>query len=238
MVDLPKKKVGLIACAGEEIPEGTISRVAARMVLDELNPEDTVTLCLPLFLAGDENERAFARFYPTIAVDGCEKLCAKRATEKYSGPVSGSIVVDKLLQERDLSPGKSRRELDEDGQRGAGVVAEEIVDQVGRLLGRKRAVEAMPEAAAGAPGTAGATCCGGPGIPVTQVKIGGVPVGLVALKPIFEQLYEQGRGDGAGLDEEILKTVKLYNYIPASAEELYKAALLEEYRKFCRARGR
>jgi hypothetical protein len=237
MVDLPKKKVGIIACAGEEIPEGTISRVAARMVLDELNPEDTVTLCLPLFLAGDENERAFARFYPTIAVDGCEKLCAKRATEKYSGSVSGSIVVDKLLQERGLSPGKSRRELDEDGQRGAGVVAEEIVNQVGRLLGRKRAVEVMPAVATSAPATAGGTCCG-PGIPVTQVRIGGAPVGLVALEPIFEQFCEQGRRDGAGLDEELLKTVKLYNYVPASGEQLYKTALLEEYRKFCRAKGK
>ncbi|MCJ7667157.1 MAG: hypothetical protein MUP04_02530, partial [Anaerolineae bacterium] len=27
------------------------------MVLEELRPEDTVTLCLPLFLAGDERER-------------------------------------------------------------------------------------------------------------------------------------------------------------------------------------
>ena len=74
MVDMPKKKVGIIACAGEESPEGTISRLAARVVLEELRPEDTVTLCLPLFLAGDERERAFARFYPTIAIDGCEKL--------------------------------------------------------------------------------------------------------------------------------------------------------------------
>ena len=237
MVDLPKKKVGIIACSGEEIPEGTISRVAARIVLDELNPEDTVTLCLPLFLAGDENERAFARFYPTIAVDGCEKLCAKRATEKYSGPVSGSIVVDELLEERGLSPGKSRRELDEDGQRSAEVIAEEILNQVGGLLGRERAVEVTPSVATSAPATAGGTCCG-PGIPTTEVRIGGAPVGLVALEPIFEQLSEQGRPDGAGLDEELLKTVKLYNYVPDAAEELYKAALLEEYQKFCRGKGK
>lgn len=235
MVELPQKKVGIIACAGEEIPEGTISRVAARTVLEELRPEDTVTLCLPLFLAGDEKERAFARFYPTIAVDGCEKICAKRATEKYSGPVSGSIVVDELLEERGLSPGKSRRELDEDGQRSAEVIAEEIVNQVGRLLGRKRVVEVMPAVATSAPATAGGTCCG-PGIPVTQVNIGGVPVGVVALEPIFEQFYQDGRQDGPGIDEEILKTVKLYNHVSASAEELYKAALSEQYRNFCRGK--
>ncbi|HUS70705.1 MAG TPA: putative zinc-binding protein [Anaerolineae bacterium] len=237
MVDLPKKKVGIIACSGEEIPEGTISRVAARMVLEELSPENTVTLCLPLFLAGDENERAFARFYPTIAVDGCEKLCAKRATERYSGPVSGSIVVDELLEERGLSPGRSRRELDEEGQRSAEVIAEEIADQVGRLLGRKRTIEAVPVVTATAPATAGGTCCG-PGVPVTQVRIGGAPVGLVALEPIFEQFCEQGRLDGAGLGEELLKTVKLYNYVPDAAEELHKAAILEEYRKFCRGKGK
>ncbi|HAL61807.1 MAG TPA: hypothetical protein DCP08_05295 [Chloroflexi bacterium] len=237
MVDLPKKKVGIIACAGEEIPEGTISRVAARMVLEEVRPEDTVTLCLPLFLAGDERERAFARFYPTIAIDGCEKLCAKRATEKYSGPVSTYIVVDRLIQKRGLSSGQSRHELDEAGQRAAEVVAQEIVNQVERILGRERAVAAMPGVAATAPAGAGTACACASGIPMTQVKIGGQSVGLVALEPIFEQFYQEGRRDGPGLDEDLMKTVKLYNYVPPSAEERYKATLLEEYEKFCRRKG-
>jgi hypothetical protein len=238
VVDLPKKKVGIIACAGEEIPEGTISRVAARMVLEELRPEDTVTLCLPLFLAGDERERAFARFFPTIAIDGCEKLCAKRATEKYSGPVSSYIVVDKLIEMRGLSPGECRHELDEVGQRAAEVVAQEVVNQVERILGKKRAFAAVPGVAVTAPAGAGTACACASGIPITQVKIGGVSVSLVALEPIFEQFYQEGQRDGPGLDEEILKTVKLYNYIPATVEELYKATLLEEYEKFCRRRGR
>jgi len=237
MVDLPKKKVGIIACAGEEIPEGTISRVAARMVLEELRPEDTVTLCLPLFLAGDERERAFARFYPTIAIDGCEKLCAKRATEKYSGPVSSNIVVDKLVQMRGLSPGQSRRELDETAQRAAEVVAQEIVNQVERILGKEKIVAAVPGVEETAPAGAGTACACVSGIPMTQVKIGDVSVGLVALEPIFEQFYQEGRQDGPGLDEDLMKSVKLYNYVPPGAEERYKTALLEEYEKFCRRKG-
>ncbi len=52
MPSLPKKKVGLIACGGEELAEGTLSRVAIRLVLEKYRPDDTVTLCLPLFLAG------------------------------------------------------------------------------------------------------------------------------------------------------------------------------------------
>ena len=87
-------KVGIIACSGEEIPAGTISRLATRRVLESLRPQSTVTLCLPLFLAGEEQERRFARQHPTITVDGCDKLCAKRGTETYSGQVACSLNLD------------------------------------------------------------------------------------------------------------------------------------------------
>ena len=93
MVDLPKKKVGIVACSGEELAEGTVTRLAALKVLEKLRPSDTVTICLPLFLAGGEGDRAFARFYPTIAVDGCDRRCAARATEMYSGKPAARLVV-------------------------------------------------------------------------------------------------------------------------------------------------
>ena len=57
MVDLPQKKVGIVACSGEELAEGTVTRLAALKVLEQLRPKDTVTICLPLFLAGGEGER-------------------------------------------------------------------------------------------------------------------------------------------------------------------------------------
>jgi hypothetical protein len=37
--------------------EGTITRLAALKVLESLRPEETVTICLPLFLAGGEGIR-------------------------------------------------------------------------------------------------------------------------------------------------------------------------------------
>ncbi len=55
-------KVGIICCSGEKIPGGTISRLATRRVLELLRPQTTVTLCLPLFLAGEE---AGTPFCPT-----------------------------------------------------------------------------------------------------------------------------------------------------------------------------
>src|SRR5512147_1553298 len=102
MPELPKKKVGIVACSGEEMAEGTVTRLAALKVLEQLRPADTVTICLPLFLAGGEGDRAFARFYPTIAIDGCDKRCAARATEMYSGKPAARILISDLKSELEI----------------------------------------------------------------------------------------------------------------------------------------
>ena len=137
MPDLPKKKVGLISCSGEEMPEGTVTRRAVRKVLETLRPDDTVTLCLPLFLAGGEGERAFAKCYPTIAVDGCDKRCAARATEKYSAKPVASIVVTDIAKERGCGAIGTARRLNERGLRLAEAVAEKIVQETDRQLKKK-----------------------------------------------------------------------------------------------------
>src|SRR5512143_1749169 len=115
MPDLPKKKVGIVACSGEELAEGTVTRLAALRVLEELRPADTVTICLPLFLAGGEGDRAFARFYPTVAIDGCDQRCAARATEMYSGKPAASGVVADVIAERGLGKPEGARRLKEAG---------------------------------------------------------------------------------------------------------------------------
>ena len=90
-------KIGVVSCSGEDYLGGTISRLATRKMLDEIRPDDTVTICLPLFLAGGEEERGFAQNFPTITVDGCSKQCARRATEKYSGQVSAALDVTDII---------------------------------------------------------------------------------------------------------------------------------------------
>ncbi|MCE5330297.1 putative zinc-binding protein [bacterium] len=92
-------KVGIVSCSGEDLPEGTISRLATLEVLLKKKPFDTTTICLPLFIAGGEGDRLFAKNNPTITVDGCEKLCAKKATEKYSGKVACSINVKDFIND-------------------------------------------------------------------------------------------------------------------------------------------
>ncbi|NSW82645.1 MAG: putative zinc-binding protein [Syntrophothermus sp.] len=127
-------KVGIVPCNGEEICEGTLTRFACRKVLDELRPGQTVTLCLPLFIAGDEKERNFANRFPTITVDGCEKRCSQISTEKLSGKPAYSLVVSDVLQKHGISLSDTRRVLTDEGQEAVNVLAQEIAKRVDEIL--------------------------------------------------------------------------------------------------------
>ena len=138
MPELPEKKAGIIACSGEELAEGTVSRLAALKVLHDTRPGDTVTLCLPLFLAGGQGERSFARFYPTITVDGCGLKCAARATERYSAKPAASLVVTEIAAAKGIAGIEGRRRLNEAGRKAVEAVVEILEEEVDRVLGSSR----------------------------------------------------------------------------------------------------
>ena len=133
-----KPKVGVISCSGECCSLGTLSRVATRMILEGVRP-GTVTLCLPLFLAGDSGEREFAQRFPTIPVDGCHKQCAKKAIEKYSGPTAVDVDVDGVLEMWGAEPPASRRVLGEDDIKLVERVAMEIAKRIDWVQGEQDA---------------------------------------------------------------------------------------------------
>jgi hypothetical protein len=223
---LPKKKVGLISCSGEELPGGTLSRMATLKVLEELRPNDTVTLCLPLFLAGNDKERAFARFYPTIAVDGCDQRCAARATEKYGAKPAVSIVIPEFLAARHLDAPGTRRQLDTAGEKAADALAQEIAQQVDAILGHKMMTAAEQAAAGGEAVTA--TCSCGSGVPATRLNVAGKNVEVIALPVIFEQARRDHMEPAA-----LFEAVKVYNAIPVEMEPAYRAAIVRAYAAFC-----
>ncbi len=127
-------KAGIISCSGESIPEGTIARLATRHVLETLRPGKAVTICLPLFLAGEEGERDFAKTHPTIAVDGCEKQCAKYGTEKHSGPISGALIVTEILGTKSAGCSRSSRRRSEADSEAVLAVAGKIADEIDRVI--------------------------------------------------------------------------------------------------------
>ena len=134
MNEIQVTKVGIVSCSGEEIPNGTLCRMACRRVLDALRPSEAVTICLPLFIAGGEEERSFAAKYPTITVDGCEKLCAAKATEMLSGKPSKSLLVPDILKRHGLPAPTMLRQFGPAEEPAVKAVAEEIAKAVDEVL--------------------------------------------------------------------------------------------------------
>src|SRR5579859_2986089 len=232
MHDLHPRKAGIVACSGEELAEGTVTRLAALKVLHELRPANTGTMCLPLFLAGGEGDRAFARFHPTITVDGCELRCAARGTEMYSGKPAASIVVNELAAERGVGKIEGRRRLNEAGKRAVDVTAQRLAELVDQFVGKGQTSGRATESAPLTNEAKVATCSCGSGVEVSKVLIAGETVELLALPLIFQHCRENGCAlEDAG--EYLLQNVKIYNYVPPKAEASYGETLLREYAAFC-----
>ena len=219
-------KVGIISCSGEEIPEGTISRLATRRVLDALRPGRTVTLCLPLFLAGDAGERDFAREHPTVTVDGCGKLCAKKGTERYSGPVAASLVVSDLLEGRGAGCSRSTKDCTESDEEAVWIVSEHIAAAVDAAFDADDVSSSSPKS------SCGARCsCSSPARGLV-LEVAGRTVKVPGLPLIFEQLRKDDvPADESGADK-ILETVRIYHEIESAEEGAYKSALLSAYKTY------
>jgi uncharacterized metal-binding protein len=107
--------------------------VATRLALEET--DDTVTICLPLFLAGEAEEHTFAKEHPTIAVDGCSKHCAYKAIAKHSKEPAAGVDVEALLGEWGAAEPKNRRVLDAEGEATARRIAELLKAKVEAIRG-------------------------------------------------------------------------------------------------------
>lgn len=126
-----KPKVGLISCSGEACSGGNISRVSTLEVLHHLRPNETVTICLPLFLAGDDAEREFAKHFPTITIDGCNKLCAAKGTARYSSEPAVKMNLEDYAGNYCRSDDEKRRI--QGSSKLVGKIAQDIASHVDRL---------------------------------------------------------------------------------------------------------
>ncbi len=237
MPNLPERKVGIVACSGEEFAEGTVTRLAALKVLHELRRGQTVTICLPLFLAGGKEDRTFAKFYPTITVDGCDLKCAAHGTEAYSAKPAAGIVVSELAAEYGITGIGGRRCLNEAGKKAVEVIAERLATLVDQILGKNKAQDAgaaaEEEKSADKSEPIGCSC--GSGIPVKQLTISGQSVEVVALPLIFDKLREAKRRPSDALSQDLLEMVKVYNHVAPEAEASWREVLAREYAVYCQS---
>jgi len=223
-------KAGIISCSGEAIPEGTISRLATRRVLELLRPDNTVTICLPLFLAGNEGERNFAKTHPTITVDGCPKQCARWGTEQHSGPVSGALVISEILGTAANGCSRSLRGASQPDKEAIWTVAEHIAAEVDRILAEVTSVSTGQS-------KDGTECACSAPIPGRIVTVKGAPVTIPGLELIFRQCLARSIAADSNGITALLDAVKIYHRILPEEEPEYRAALLQAYVEFSREHG-
>ena len=235
MPNLPERKVGIIACSGEEIPEGAVTRLAALKVLHELRRGQTVTICLPLFLAGGEGDRAFAKFHPTITVDGCDLKCAAHGTETYSGKPAASIVVSQLAAEHGIDEIGERRCLNLSGQKLVELTAGRLTELVDQILGNKdrshTATSVEEPADSNQSGAVGCSC--GSKIPVTVLPIAGRPVEVIALPLIFNKVRATHPQMSDAATQDLMDIVKSFNDVPKEAESAWREVIVREFEAHC-----
>ena len=91
---------GILSCSGEEYPGGTVSRIASLTVMQKFLPLETTTICVPLFLTGEQQELDFVKKYPCITIDGCSKRCVARSLENLNiKPLKEFLVPDFFSKE-------------------------------------------------------------------------------------------------------------------------------------------
>jgi len=77
--------------------------------------------------------------------------------------------------------------------------------------------------------------CGG--IPPDKIKtrrilIDGKETGIDHLEFVFEEVKKLKLDDDTVISDEVLKRVKVFNYVPTKKTAEYSVALIREYRKF------
>jgi uncharacterized metal-binding protein len=89
-------------------------------------PEDTEILSIPALLAGDEQERRLVFEHPVVVIEGCVLRCASHVLKLIGARPAAKIEVSRIIREKRLTPGRTRKELEASGKQLAQAVAERL----------------------------------------------------------------------------------------------------------------
>jgi hypothetical protein len=103
-----------------------------------------------------------------------------------------------------------------------------VLDKKGRPMVTNETADTPKKQAEGK-----ATCSCGSAIPAIDLAIDSKTVKVVALPLIFRKFRESGRALEEVTAQELLETVKVYNFVPPEDEESYREAVIREYAAYC-----
>ena len=127
------KPVLVIPCSGIGKVHGLISRKATYLVIDELAPGRTDTLCLGLLVKRDEEAVAAVKSRHCITIDGCPKACAEKNVQMAGGQTAKSVQVTEAFKKHKGAKPGSATDLTEEGWAIAKDVASEVAEEVSYL---------------------------------------------------------------------------------------------------------
>lgn len=64
---------------------------------------------------------------------------------------------------------------------------------------------------------------------IRQIDVGGINVGLAMLDDTIHEVAELNLTKDDEIADELMKRLRIYNYIPNAAEQQYRSATLREY---------
>ncbi len=131
MSEKRRSKYIIIPCSGIGKAVGSITRRATYIVTDEMLPNDTDSICLPLLTIKDKETVQKIRENPCITIDGCVAQCAKKNVEHHKGRLYGEIkILDVIKENPKLKPG-TVLDIGLEGEKLARKAAEKVVKIVG-----------------------------------------------------------------------------------------------------------
>ena len=125
-----KQKILVVPCSGIGKSYGSVAREAAYRVTEDICPENTRLVPLALLVLGGEEARSELGDAKAVTIDGCKHACAAKVVAESGGVVAHAVDVPTVFRRhRHLKP-SGIAELDENGQKLAQVLAEEIKERL------------------------------------------------------------------------------------------------------------
>jgi uncharacterized metal-binding protein len=121
-----RSNVLIVPCSGIGKTYGSVSRLAAYIVTEDLLPDQTSLMALSRLVMGEQAARQEVAACPAITIDGCSLACATKMVQESAGTVAQAFaVLEVYRRNRQLKP-KGIADLNEAGEKLAQVLAEEI----------------------------------------------------------------------------------------------------------------
>ena len=133
-----KPKIPIVPCSGIGKSYGSVAREAAYRVTEDLCREKTRLVPLALLVLGGKEAHSELGEAKAVTIDGCKHACAAKVVAESGGVVAHAVDVPEVFRRhRDLKP-SGIGELDENGQKLAQVLAEEIKELIESADGEVR----------------------------------------------------------------------------------------------------